>query len=353
MATAELNNKSASDSMDPKLFDAAACYHTFLEDQELSTPVATFKVFTEFIKCSQAPTVTEFLQTLTQVGDTIQAASMYDAKEWKLPTSTRKRNPHKATIATLAGIHLFNQFVRRNTGDFTELEELKANLLARSTLILQKATSARDRIAVTGSQFVHDNAVILVHSYSRTVMSVLQYAANVENKRFKVYVTEGRPTSDGLTAVSELQASGIPCAAVLDSAVGFILDKVDMVFVGAEGVVENGGIINQIGTYQIALVAKALGKPIYAIAESYKFVRLYPLNQYDLPSITPDIVTFSNRRKSSSNALEQADESQSNDLALSNPSVDYTPPQYLTLLLTDLGVLTPSGVSDELIKLYL
>lgn len=47
-------------------------------------------------------------------------------------------------------------------------------------------------------------------------------------------------------AVSELQASGIPCAAVLDSAVGFILDKVDMVFVGAEGVVENGGIINQV-----------------------------------------------------------------------------------------------------------
>ncbi len=33
--------------------------------------------------------------------------------------------------------------------------------------------------------------------------------------------------------------------------------------------------------------------------------------------------------------------------------VDYTPPIYLTLLFTDLGVLTPSAVSDELIKLYL
>lgn len=56
-----------------------------------------------------------------------------------------------------------------------------------------------------------------------------------------------------LTAVSELQASGIPCAAVLDSAVGFILDKVDMIFVGAEGVVENGGIINQVRRRIIAL----------------------------------------------------------------------------------------------------
>jgi len=36
----------------------------------------------------------------------------------------------------------------------------------------------------------------------------------------------------------------------------------------------------------------------------------------------------------------------------SHPHIDYTPPQYITLLFTDLGVLTPSVVSDELIKLY-
>ncbi|KAG2184079.1 hypothetical protein INT44_009094 [Umbelopsis vinacea] len=351
MAT-EIEKQADTAPLDPKLFNAVECYHRFLQDPDMSTPVATFKVFTEFIKCSQAPTMTEFLETLRQVGETIQDASIYDSKEWKSLSNSRTRNPHKATIATLAGIHLFNQFVRRNSSDFTELEDLKATLLNGSARILEKAASARERVAETGAQFVHDNSVILVHSYSRTVMNVLQYAANVQNKRFKVYVTEGRPTSDGLVAVSELQASGIPCAAVLDSAVGFILDKVDMIFVGAEGVVENGGIINQIGTYQIALVAKALSKPVYAIAESYKFVRLYPLNQYDLPSIVPDIVSFSTRRKSSSNALDLG-ENNTVDLAMSNPSVDYTPPQYLTLLLTDLGVLTPSGVSDELIKLYL
>lgn len=35
-----------------------------------------------------------------------------------------------------------------------------------------------------------------------------------------------------------------------------------------------------------------------------------------------------------------------------HPYIDYTPPQYISLLFTDLGVLTPSAVSDELIKLY-
>jgi translation initiation factor eIF-2B subunit alpha len=35
-----------------------------------------------------------------------------------------------------------------------------------------------------------------------------------------------------------------------------------------------------------------------------------------------------------------------------HPSVDYTPPNYISLLFTDIGVLTPSGVSDELIQFY-
>lgn len=59
-----------------------------------------------------------------------------------------------------------------------------------------------------------------------------------------------------------------------------------MVLVGAEGVVENGGVINKVGTYQIALLAHALRKPLYVGAESYKFVRLYPL-RYALYPHTP------------------------------------------------------------------
>ena len=56
-----------------------------------------------------------------------------------------------------------------------------------------------------------------------------------------------------------------------------------MAIVGAEGVVESGGIISRLGTYQLGLLAKAAGKPFYVVAESHKFVRLYPLSQYDLP----------------------------------------------------------------------
>ncbi len=61
---------------------------------------------------------------------------------------------------------------------------------------------------------------------------------------------------------------------LIDSAAAYAMDEVDMVFVGADGVVESGGIINMMGTYQIALVAHSMNKPVYVAAESYKVCQI-------------------------------------------------------------------------------
>jgi translation initiation factor eIF-2B subunit alpha len=53
---------------------------------------------------------------------------------------------------------------------------------------------------------------------------------------------------------------------------------VDCVFVGSEAVLENGGIVNRIGTYTIALCAKAYNKPFYVCAESFKFLKRFILD---------------------------------------------------------------------------
>lgn len=95
---------------------------------------------------------------------------------------------------------------------------------------------------------------------------------------------------------------------------------------------------NQIGTYGLAMAALELKKPVYVLTESFKFSRIYPLNQQDLPK----------EFKYLSSVLKSG-----KDLSKQHPLVDYTPPAYITLLFTDLGILTPSAVSDELIKLYL
>lgn len=40
---------------------------------------------------------------------------------------------------------------------------------------------------------------------------------------------------------------GIPTRVILDAAVGAIMEEVDLCLVGAEGVMENGGIVNKVG----------------------------------------------------------------------------------------------------------
>lgn len=107
--------------------------------------------------------------------------------------------------------------------------------------------------------------------------------------------------------VRDLTRLEIPCTLILDSAMGYVMEQVDMVMVGAEGVAESGGIINkvirisnqfefnsvarnsydflfQVGTYTMAMSAREVKKPFYVLTESYKFSRIYPLNQVDLPN---------------------------------------------------------------------
>ena len=61
------------------------------------------------------------------------------------------------------------------------------------------------------------------------------------------------------------------------------MDQVSQVVVGAEHIVESGGILNKIGTYNIALIAKNFNIPFYVVAESLKFLEYYPIDQRNLP----------------------------------------------------------------------
>ncbi|RIA87974.1 translation initiation factor eIF-2B subunit alpha [Glomus cerebriforme] len=304
-------------------FDIVTCYQKFLENNpDISMPIAAIESLVELIKHSKATTLSEFMESLKDASQTLKSSV---------------RN----SISLSAGADLFLRFVTRTSHDVTNFEACKEHLRNSGKVLVEKAV-----------------ATILIHSYSRVVMLLLQQAA-AHKKRFKVYVTESRPTSLGIRSTKILRKAGIPATIILDTAVGYVIDKVDAVFVGAEGVVENGGLINAIGTYQLAVVAKAANKPFYAVIESYKFVRLFPLNQYDLPTHTPDLLTFPDleSRQIDENSEQKIREEDNDDdvenFVASNPTVDYTPPDYITLLCTDLGVLTPSGVSDELIKLYL
>merc|ERR1711966_127101 len=190
---------------------------------------------------------------------------------------------------------------------------------------------------------------------------------------------QGRPDAGGARSARAYASAGIPTTVVLDAAMGHVMERVDLVLVGAEGVVENGGTVNKVGTFTLGVIAKELGVPLYVAAECYKFTRMYPLNNADLPEMgrimggasLKFINTLAWSANDASTKEERSTGAQSStataagsscihphvvtlptSVSIENPPCDFTPAKYITLLFTDLGVLTPSAVSDELIRLY-
>jgi len=287
------------------------------DDPDVSIPLTAIKTLIRFIQVSEAGTISGLHDSLKTV-----IRQLHETTE----------NAGKSVSSISSGCELLLRFITLAAPEdllSKDFSECKRVLAQRGELFLQKAENSRKKIAVLSQQFIRDGSVILTHSKSRVVLELLLAAG--KNKRFKVYVTESNPNQQGYDTEKILKENNIPCTVILDSAVGYIMERVDMILLGAEAVVESGGIINKIGSFQLAVMAKAMNKPVYAAAESYKFLREYPLKQKEI--------------KNCNTYLKPEEKG--------HPLVDYTPPSYITLLFTDLGVLTPSAVSDELIKLYL
>lgn len=284
-------------------------------DPSLSEALASIRVLIKLIQQSGAETLAELREALKGAIDEI------------MNTDTM------VTSISSTG-ELFLRFITLTTLSETSFDECKRTLIERGEMFLEEAKKSREKIAMLGEPFITDGIKILIHGKSRVVLEVLKRAARISRKHFNVYITQSLPDMAGQEMSEQLKKEKIQSIVVLDAAVACIMEKVDLVIVGAEGVVESGGIVNKIGTYNLAIAAKEMNKPFYVVAESFKFSRIFPLNQEDLPT------KFRFRK-----GKDSVDDY--------NPIVDYTPPNLITLLFTDLGVLTPSAVSDELIKLYL
>ncbi|GAV86553.1 IF-2B domain-containing protein [Cephalotus follicularis] len=294
-------------------------FNRWRNQPDLAEAVAAIRALAAVIRDSTATTMMELEIELKKASDSL--------KSWDT-----------TSISLTAGCDLFIRYVSRTSAlEYEDFNSAKSRLLERAEKFGEISCKARRIIAMLSQDFIFDGCTILVHGFSRVVLEVLKLAAQ-NKKLFRIFCTEGRPDRTGLRLSNELAKLDVPVKLLIDSAVAYTMDEVDMVLVGADGVVESGGIINMMGTYQIALVAHIMNKPVYVAAESYKFARLYPLDQKDMgPALRT--IDFGVPLPSK--------------VEVETSARDYTPPKYLTLLFTDLGVLTPSVVSDELIQLYL
>ncbi len=185
---------------------------------------------------------------------------------------------------------------------------------------------------------ISDGSVILTHSYSSSATNALKYIAK-NKKDIHLIVTESRPMKEGRIVAKEL-INLAPVTYIVDSSVGYWMNQneVDVIVVGADSILENGDLVNKIGTYSLALFAKELKIPFYSISSRWKM----------------DVGEISVGRKieiDEKPAKEVWDHNIKNDnLDVINYYFDISPGNLITSYLTDFGALKPSEIKDIIMK---
>jgi hypothetical protein len=140
----------------------------------------------------------------------------------------------RSHIALASGCELFMKYITRCFLELPDFKECMSQIISRGQRFSDISLAARDRIAVVGKAFIREGATVLTHGMSSVVSNLLIQAA--QETHFNVIILEGRPDASGAKAAKEIYSkAGIETTVVLDSAVGYVMEKVDIVIVGAEG----------------------------------------------------------------------------------------------------------------------
>ena len=119
----------------------------------------------------------------------------------------------------------------------------------------------------------HCNAGGLATADYGTALAVI-FAAHEQGKAVQVFADETRPLLQGARLTAwELQRRGVPVTLICDNMAAQVMKegKVQLVVVGADRIAANGDTANKIGTYGVALLARAHGIPFYVAAPSSTF----------------------------------------------------------------------------------
>jgi methylthioribose-1-phosphate isomerase len=159
-----------------------------------------------------------------------------------------------------------------------------------------------------------------------------------EGRAPHVIVPETRPLLQGsrLTAW-ELSRAGVACTLITDNMVASRLRRGDVgcALVGADRIAANGDVANKIGTYPLALAARAHGVPFYVLA---------PTSTID--PATPDGAAIPIEERAPQEVTGwRGVRSAPEGIGAWNPAFDVTPAELITAIVTDRGVLAPRDVT--------
>jgi len=128
-----------------------------------------------------------------------------------------------------------------------------------------------ERIAVNFTSSIDlGGSTVLVHSNSSVVVAVFEKYAK-DGLNVSVLQTEARPAFEGRIQADRISKLGFEVSIIADAALARVIDTVDFVFFGSDGVFSDA-FVNKIGTHMICVMADLNNKPVYLLADSRKIV---------------------------------------------------------------------------------
>jgi methylthioribose-1-phosphate isomerase len=186
----------------------------------------------------------------------------------------------------------------------------------------------------------HCNAGGLATAGYGTALGVVRSAWR-EGRLARLYADETRPRLQGakLTAWECVQ-EGIPVTVITDNMAAHCMQQnmIDAVVVGADRIAANGDAANKIGTYSVALVAKAHNVPFFVAA---------PLSTIDFKIQDGREIPIEERDPTEIwqiGATRLCPEG----AEFYNPAFDVTPAHLITGIITEFGVFAPDQIKAEL-----
>ena len=179
----------------------------------------------------------------------------------------------------------------------------------------------------------HCNAGGLATADYGTALAVV-FAAHEDGIPLHVFADETRPLLQGARLTAwELTRRGIPVTLICDSMAAQVMRerKVHLVVVGADRIASNGDVANKIGTYGVAVLAKAHGIPFYVAAPSSTFDLSIP-DGFAIPieQRDPREITHGFGRQTAPDGV-----------GVYNPAFDVTPAELIAGIITEKGIINP------------
>jgi len=224
--------------------------------------------------------------------------------------------------------------------------DLKRLLVAEALRIRQEDLAMNHSIGKHGASLIEDGQCILTHCNAGalatagygTALGVVR-AAWEQGKKIHVYAEETRPVLQGARLTTwELMQDQIPVTLITDNMAGSLMREgvIHLCLVGADRIAANGDVANKIGTYTVAVLAKAHSIPFFVAA---------PSSTIDLATPSGDQIPIEQRPPHEVTSLNGGSPIAPKGVHVLNPAFDVTPADLVTAVITERGIFKPSELA--------